>query len=346
MTVIRNIKTINILVTHKCNLKCQHCYDVKNGTEMSSEVLDLTNDYLCNYIKENSGKEFHIQYIGGEVGFYNQQRIIDSINYIKEHCPNEHLQFMSQSNLVYELTDDHKKLFEVLDCVGSSYDYELRITQPKQKVLFFNNLKYIQSIGKSVNVVFTLTNPFIKHLTPQLFWDFIIASDIHNVGLNGFVATTEVAKLLLPKAEDVREWCYQTFLLYEQLKKYYDINVEEFERNIDSFYGKQEYIHSRTCILDNLTIHPNGDVATCIFKYDKPIYNLVTKEQKMDINEVFKEEQEYNDLCKSCKYLKYCNGNCHIFPFDETGCLTPYKIYDYLQEKEDLKNQLLNGTIQ
>ena len=67
---------------------------------------------------------------------------------------------------------------------------------------------------------------------------------------------------------------------------------EEFERNIDSFYGKQEYIHSRTCTLDNLTIHPNGDVATCIFKYDKPIYNLVTKEQKMDLNEIYKEEKD------------------------------------------------------
>ena len=61
----------------------------------------------------------------------------------------------------------------------------------------------------------------------------------------------------------------------------------------------------------------------------------------MDLNEIYKEEKEYNDLCKSCKYLKYCNGNCHIFPFDETGCLTPYKIYDYLQEKENIKNGII-----
>ena len=340
MTVLRNIKTINIILTHKCNLRCQHCYDVKNNQEMSQEVLDEANEYVCNYIKENSGKEFHIQYIGGEVGFYSQEALLNSLKYIKEKCSGERLQFMSQSNLVYDLTPIHKQVINELDCYGTSYDYELRITNPEYKVKFFNNLKYIHSLGKQVSVIFTLTNPFIKHLTPQLFWDFIIGSDIHYIGLNGYVATNELAKLLLPKAEDVREWCYQVFLLYEKIRKYYPVEIEEFERNRDSFYGKQEYIHSRTCTLDNITIHPNGDVATCIFKYDKPIYNIVSKKQLMDINEIYKEEQEYNELCKSCKYLKYCNGNCHIFPFDETGCLTPYKIYDYFQEIENLKNNV------
>lgn len=338
MSVIRNKKEIEIVLTNKCNLKCQHCFNVKDSLEMSKETLDLANNHICKYIKKNSGKEFHIQYMGGEVGLYNQNLISDSIDYIKENIVDENIKFTIQSNLVYKLTDAHKNLINKLDSVNTSYDYDIRFDNGNKKVIFFNNLKYIQSLNKQIQVTFTLTNIFIKHMTPTLFWDFIIASDIHEISFNCFIPTNEISKILLPKCEDVREWYYKTFLLYEEIRNYYNVRIEEFENTRDSFHGKQEFIHARSCTLDIIGILPNGNIITCPLRTDMPIYNLITKENKYSLEEVNKTEQSLNENCKQCKYFKYCNGFCHLYPFDETGCTMPYKIYDYLETLKSIEN--------
>ena len=122
------------------------------------------------------------------------------------------------------------------------------------------------------------------------------------------------------------------------MKEFYDLRINEIENTIDSYYGNKEFIHSRFCSLDNLTIQPNGDITTCIINSDKVVDNLLNGKHNYTLEDVFNMEQVLHENCINCKYLRYCNGGCHNHPIDETGCVIPYKIYEYLKAKETIND--------
>jgi len=324
----------NIALTYKCNLNCQHCYNVKTNESMSKEVLAKANEFICNHINSHDIPTSEIEFIGGEVGIFDQNLIQSTIKYIKDHTKGKNVTFLYQTNLVYELTDLHKEVIELVDAVGTSYDYNIRLRNMRERILWFNNMKYLRSIDKKVKLVITKTNQLIKNVTPAMLLDFLVAMDIHILILNSCMITNELNKLLAPKGEEVREWTYNLFLLYEKIKEHYNLRINEIENTIDSFYGNKEFIHARICSLDNITIQPNGDITTCVMNSDKVVNNLITGKHNYTLEEVFNIERTLNQRCIDCKYFCYCNGGCHNYPIDETGCVVPYKIYDYLKAKE------------
>ena len=326
----------NIVLTYKCNLNCKHCFNVKTNEVMSEDLLDKANKFVCDHINSHTIPEFEVQYIGGEIGIVDQNLIKSSVEYIKNHTPWKKVRFLYQSNLAYELTDSHIEVLKLMDIIGTSYDYNIRFTTAKQRSLWFKNIKYLQSLGKNIQLVVTETKPLIKNVTPTMLLDFVMALDIHTLILNGCAINNESNKLMAPKGEEAREWNYKLFLLYEKLKKSYDIRINEIENTIDSYYGKKEFIHSRCCSLNNLTIQPNGDITTCIILSDRIIGNLLTNEAKYTLDEVWNMEKQVDPRCLECKYFCYCNGCCQTFPIDETGCIVPYKIYEHLKAKESI----------
>lgn len=328
----------NIVLTYKCNLNCQHCYNTKTNESMSIDLLHKANEFICKHINSHTIKVFEVQYIGGEIGIYDQELIKSSVEYIKENTKGKTVTFLYQTNLAYDLTNSHKEVLNVVDTIGTSYDYTVRLNNVEKRVLWFTNLKYLNSIGKDIELVITKTRPLIKNITPTMLLDFLIGMDIHRVVLNSCMITNGINKLLAPKGEEVREWTYQLFLLYEKLKEFYNLRINEIENTIDSYYGNKEFIHSRLCSLDNLTIQPNGDITTCIINSDKVVDNLLNGNCDYTLEDVFNMEQVLHENCINCKYLRYCNGGCHNHPIDETGCVIPYKIYEYLKAKETMND--------
>ena len=328
----------NIVLTYKCNLNCQHCYNTKTNESMPIDLLHKANEFICRHINSHTIEVFEVQYIGGEIGIYDQELIKSSIEYIKENTKGKTVTFLYQTNLAYDLTNSHKEVLNVVDTIGTSYDYTVRLNDIEKRVLWFMNLKYLNSIGKNIELVITKTRPLIKNITPTMLLDFLIGMDIHRVVLNSCMITNGINKLLAPKGEEVREWTYQLFLLYEKLKEFYNLRINEIENTIDSYYGNKEFIHSRFCSLDNLTIQPNGDITTCIINSDKVVDNLLNGKRDYTLEDVFNMEQVLHENCIKCKYLRYCNGGCHNHPIDETGCVIPYKIYEYLKAKETMND--------
>ena len=179
----------NIVLTYKCNLNCQHCYNTKTNESMPIDLLHKANEFICRHINSHTIEVFEVQYIGGEIGIYDQELIKSSIEYIKENTKGKTVTFLYQTNLAYDLTNSHKEVLNVVDTIGTSYDYTVRLNDIEKRVLWFMNLKYLNSIGKNIELVITKTRPLIKNITPTMLLDFLIGMDIHRVVLNSCMIT-------------------------------------------------------------------------------------------------------------------------------------------------------------
>lgn len=335
---MNNPTTFFIELTNKCNLCCKHCYAYKNDLTMSKQTLNLVNDYIAKQIKATNEHEYVINYVGGEIGLLDQKEILKSILFFKETCKNKQLRFIYQSNLVYTFTDEHLSILNLVDEVGTSYDFEIRFKNIKEKMLWLKNIRYIQKISKALRLTITTTRQMLS-IQPEILLDYIIALNIHTLEINCMLPSLENKTLdnTLPKTNIVRDWLYKLFIIYEKVKKEYDLEIPNFECLRDSFKGIYHWEHSRTCRQDNLTIGPNGNVSTCLLTQNEPIYNLITKQKLNSKENICNKENTLNDQCKKCKYLNKCKGGCHLYCFDEYGCSVPYKIYDYLEVTNELK---------
>lgn len=331
--------TFFINLTNKCNLNCKHCYDLKLNREMSKNVLDKSIEYICQKIKDSNENDYTINFVGGEIGLYNQQWISDAIDYIKNFCQ-KLLRIIYQTNLCYTLTDTHLEVLKKVDEIGTSYDYQIRFNNYSQKFQWMDNIKLLQSLNKHIRVSFTITKNLIENVSPEILYDMILGMNIYDIEFTRLLPTVSGKDIsqLNPLNKDVRKWLYEAFILYEKIRKYKPLNVINFECLRDSFYGNYNWEHGRHCCLDNEVITPNGNVGTCLLEQSKPFYNIITDEYICNKQCIYNAEQELEDECNKCKYLNMCKGDCHLYHCDETGCSTPYEIYDYLKIKQELEN--------
>lgn len=326
--------TFFIVLTNKCNLHCKHCYDFKTGLDMTSEMLDLTINYIINKINTSTiNTEFSINFVGGEIGFYNQSKILEVIDTIKEQCKKKKVSFGYQSNFVYKLTDEHLNILKEIDEVGTSYDYKIRFSKPEDYIQWIDNLKILQSLNKPIRLTTVLTKQTVQELNPDILLDFVVALNIHCLEINVCypkIGEQAISNNIQVTNETIRDWYYSLFRSYIKLKKVYGLSILNLDCVIDSFNNEYYWEHGRQCSLDNETISPNGNVSTCLLTQYKPLFNLKTNQMFNKKEDVYKQELNLNKECTVCKYLKYCKGGCQCALFDKTGCPVPYKIYDYL----------------
>lgn len=324
-----------IVLTNNCNLNCKHCYDLKSKLNMSENVLNLSIDYIINKINNSNENEYLINYVGGEIGLYNQDLILASVNKLKTALKDKNITFAYQSNLVYDLNTKHIDVIKEMDEIGTSYDFKIRFNDFNQYIQWINNIKCIQNLNKKIRITSVLTKQLTEELNPQIFLELMLSLGTDYVELNPCYGSINngniVNNVVKPINKTVRDWQFELFKLYLKVKKYSNIKLIDFENLIDAYNGNNYQQYARHCSLDNETISPNGNVSTCITTRNKPMFNLVTKQKYKTKQEIYEEEKILNKACKNCKYLKYCKGACQTSVFDETGCPVPYKIIDYLE---------------
>lgn len=332
-------KHITIVLTNKCNLKCKHCFAIRNTTSMSMDILEKTITYLINEANNNPSNRYLIEFFGGEIGLYDPNILSIMIDYMRDNVINNNVEIYAQSNLVYNLTDEWLNLFKKMDYLDTSYDYSIRFSNEQQRELWFNNVRKITSNGIELSCVITITKDVVENLTPRALFDIMLGLGIKKIELerlfpplkpmveydNGNIVATN---------RDVDKWMFDAYLLYEKLKDV-GVYVETFNCMEESICGNNYYEHSRCCQENNLTFLPNGDVSQCFVTSVKPFFNILNPNNKnMDIyNENVLFEKKLNDGCRDCPYLKYCRGDCCMMKWDSTGCPTPKLIYEYLLTK-------------
>lgn len=331
---MRDIYTYQIDVSNRCSLNCDHCYALKHFKDMPKEVFDKAIDYIIKNINECECIDPIINFSGGEVGLYDIQRIIDGIIKIKNNV-NKSPNICYQSSLVYDLTDKHKELIKMVDLVGTSYDYKMRFKSINQEVKFFDNLKEVKSLNDNIEMIITLNKDMIDEVSPNMLFSFMLSTELHKFELERLCKPmTDNLKYyeIKYKNKDVRDYLYKCFKLYIKYKEIYDISIGTFDCLIDSYNGNYYYEHGRDCCKHSITISPNGNVSTCFMEQNLPYGNIINdKYDEMLYNNVIKIEETLDNECLNCKYLQWCKGDCHRFEKDESGCSTPYMIYDYLK---------------
>ena len=335
----------HINMTDKCNLNCKFCYARKSKFTISKETLNNTIDYIINDIKlKEDNSNIIINFMGGEIGLIDPLIIEYAIHQFIEKNQNikSKILFDINTNLVYKLTEKHLNILKYINILGVSWDYKLRFDNLYQEKLWLQNIKKIQDYGfNKIKCLVTLTKDFISNCSPNLFLSFMLSTNIK---------IWEFNKLTLPINGDYDEymkyhisnretenWLYEMFLNYEKIKKI-DKNfiIETFDCIIDSTKEDYYYVHSRTCQNDNKTISPNGDVAQCVFTSALPFYNVNNK--KLNYNnydKILDIQNNIKDECLNCPYYKWCKGDCCLVLWDETGCATPKKIYEYILNKKE-----------
>lgn len=331
------IYTYQIDFTNECPLRCKHCYALKKYSKITDEVLDKAIDYISNKINLGNHKSPDIILSGGEVGLYNPNKVLYTINKIRNNCPNYKPKFIYQTSLIYNLTKEHLDLFNKIDVIGVSYDYKIRYSNYDQEILFFNNLDIVKKYNENILFIMVLHKQLLEDFTPERLMSFLMATGCHTFELERLcipMTDNKHYKEILPKNEDTREFLTKCYFLYKKIQKIYPMTIGTFECLEASFNNRWYYEHSRSCCENYITINPSGNINTCFMEQNNPIGNIMDESFDIDsYNKIISEEKKLNDECKNCKYLKWCKGDCHKHEFDETGCQTPYKIYEYLQLK-------------
>ena len=338
--------TFFINVTNRCNLTCKHCYALKDDIEMTPEVLHIANDYVVEQINTTNEEDYVVNYTGGEVGVYDQNAIIDSVNYIKDCCKHKNIKFIYQSNFVYKITPLHFETMKLMDEIASSYDIgTCRFKSSREKKLWLDNIHYLRKLFSNKDFRLSIVvNTEMTKVPPQVLLDLIMSLDVHVLEVNSMQSdimsgTTTAYLHMLPPTNELREWLYQLFREYETVRKHYDLIIPDFECLRNSFEGKNFWVYSRECCLRNRTISADGKLSTCLMTQIAPIYDLVAKKELNSLDAWHQSELTLPNICRECKYLRYCKGGCQFYQFDEYGCATPTKIYDYLELKREMTDE-------
>ena len=336
------MSTFQFNLTHKCNLNCPFCYSYRNNDIMSNETIDNAIEFVSHRINcESNQNPQIISFSGGEVFLGNWQKITYIIKKIKEQCSEYNLTFIIQSNLTtVDLSlPEFNELIETIDEFGTSFDVgKSRFNSDKTLNQFWKNIEYLVTINKPFELITCLTNDLIKmYPDPMIMFKGVINKGIKRFEIERLCRPLEerpLLKSIKPINKKAKDWLVKAYIAYKEIQKKYNIKVAMFECLEDATKRIYHYEHGRNCQRTIYTILPNGDVGQCFLNIDKPFYNVNTKNLNIDNYEyICQREENVNSNCLKCKYYKYCKGDCCAMEWDESGCPTPNKIFDIIEER-------------
>lgn len=328
-----------LILTNKCNLHCKQCYTIHGNEFMSDEVLDKAIDYIHRQISTKPDEIHEVNLVGGEAGLVDHKKLNEIYDKITVYGNIKQLHVMCRSNLAFEMTPEFIKFAKRCEQIGTSYDYKARFGNQVQEDLWKKNIKILQNEGLDLDCIITI-NKMLMTLTPAEIFDFVESLGINKFDLHRLFYPNQMKEedkkvydaLIRPKNRDVDKWLFKVYQEYQKRKKINPkLALETIDVVIDSVKGNTgEYTHARCCQKENRTILPNGMVAQCTYTVFKPYYNLITGELNQEVfDELVKYEETLKDECKTCPFLKMCQGDCCWFPHDDTGCPGLKYLYNY-----------------
>lgn len=343
--IFNGIDTYQIDVTNQCPLNCDHCYGLKSKTSMEKETLNKVMQAIIDNINANNDDEPTITISGGEIGLYDPSLIIEAVSKIKQNVSPKRPQIAIQTSLIFNINDAHKQLFQIVDEVSTSYDYKIRFKDLSKEILFWKNLNIAKQLNKNIQIIIALTKDLIKDISPEALFSFILSTGANHVELERLcqpMTNLSTFTKIKPLNKDVNDYMFECYKLYKEVQKYYNLTIDTFDCMEKSVDGEHYYEHGRRCCQQSLTFSPNGNISTCFMEQHRPFANILLHKYNESMRDyVIKEEQKIDSRCNNCKYLKYCLGDCHRMSYDETGCPTPIKIYEYIDNQ---KNNCYNTT--
>lgn len=320
-----------VKTTNKCQLKCSHCY--VDSTINNDEYLNI--DYAINWVngfcEEHKDDNIIASLHGGEPMLSN---IDDNIRLVKETKKNKNIFWSATTNLIYNIDDKKIDLFnEFVQKDGkkillTSYDIKIRFNQAQEE-LWKENVRKLITLGVDVKPIVCLTSFITLKNIEQVFNLFI---DLGICSMN-FERITETGRAirnpLRPSNNDLDLLLYDIYELWNR-KYRKKLSISLFE-DIEMAFNTGYLVgcRARECSSKVRTMNSDGTICSCPNKPENIIRD------KNDENKYHSEELKKNNKCYSCKYFKYCNGDCYQLVWDGDVCPAPKKIYEYLYNKKE-----------
>lgn len=328
------MKTVYLKLTNGCNLKCKHCYNEQmyNHSKMSDDIICKAIAYINGLaLKEKIQVQLH----GGEPFLLKAEKIKDICNRL-----NSNIEINATTNLMYKLSPQILDIFKQFTPVYSnnplvqtSWDYSIRFSSKNQELLWESNVKTLLQNSIDVQVAICITKLLIENITPaQLFNYFsnfgIKYINFERLTLNG---NTALNSQLMPSNKSLNAWLLDAY----KISKQNNILIQLFESIEKSINGELIGCRARKCTQNVITINPDGSIASCPNTAHMPFDSITCDlEEKRNAQQKhvlwIKKEEIRNQKCYTCKYYKYCNGDCFQLSWDETGCPGLKSIYEYI----------------
>lgn len=215
---------VNIILTHKCNLNCIHCYldatiqskeDLQINYELAIKTIDLLHD---NGIT-------HILFTGGECTIF--PKITELVKYAKSL--NIFVEIFTNGMIL------NKELFEIVDKINVSIDGTKEIhNHIRNNQYSFKNLikvlDYLKEIDKNTNIQITLNNKNFQELEPlsKLFINYLNIRSVKlvNVKIEGRATNLDLLPAESDKILNVISTLYENTKYHIQFITDYMLNNE------------------------------------------------------------------------------------------------------------------------
>lgn len=329
------IKSVNWILTDKCNSKCTHC-DIWQIKPKEESNIDTFNNFLDSPIIQESYKKYKTKFdisIGGGEPFLREdfQEIVDLV---ENKFPNS-LKTISTNGLSTE------KIIKFLKN-NQKYDFKLNISIDGLKKTHDKIRGFDGAFEKTIKTIFLIKKTFPKKqidiklaLMPQNYNQLIKVYNLSKKlgcdfsfkpveSMNNYTNKKSVISNNFTEEQliTIRKDC---FLLSDMMYKEGNYKKSKFYRDIPFYLEGKKKPKTCSVLKDHITLMPNGDIYSCILE-DKLSKNYeLTKD-------IFK-HPSFND-CKSCmlmcgSYKDYtndqyltnvanfeitnnCNLNCHF----------------------------------
>ncbi len=311
-----------IIVTSKCNLRCDYCYEEnKKYQDMSVEVCDKTIDFIIKSIRarKNINESHKVVFHGGEPLLK-----FDLIRHIKERLDNElkykyKISYMMTTNgtvisqeIINYIKENNIALSVSVDGTKCTHDKYRRFESGKGSydIVYKNVAKLIQN---EINIRCRLT---YRSLTVSELYKGIL--ELSSLGIKNFVPVADFYDTTWTKEDiDVLESEIDRMICDNKYKdlRVSMINQERLcEKQSDCFGG-----------IVSFTISEDGGIYPCTFVIGNEkfrigtVYNddCIDKEYSL---ELFYERFEESEPCKTCSAKEYCMGNkCKLINYMANG---------------------------
>ena len=337
------IGTVEVELTQGCSLKCKHCFADKFFGPMSKETLNNTVNFLADLSEKSTHNKLEVIFTGGEPGTFDMKLFKEAVIALRNKVKKK-LCINIQTNLLYKLTDEHLAAFSVCDEVTTSWDYSYRYDNIQNEALFFSNLEKVKALNKDMTMIITMTDALVANIPPEMLMSFILCTGIKSFAINRLytplnVTPEEFRKRMQVTNEQIREYQYQLYKLYDKVKEKMGLYFFDLECLADAAEGNNYNQYNNNCPAELIHVNPGGEIMRCMDKRGKNFGNVNTTGMDMNKYEeiLIEHRNSVRESCKTCKYFKYCRSGCPWMYFDETGCSVAYKIIDYVHAKKVLQ---------
>lgn len=305
-------------ITHKCNLRCSHCYQEDYCNDLPfSQLENIFNQYLY-FLKQNNFKG-HINFTGGEPFVYQD------IFKLFDLCEKNNISFgiLTNGTLITEIEINKLKRYSKLSFIQISIDgIESTHDKIRGKGNFkksFNTLKLLRKNNIQTMVAFTCHKNNFTELKDVI--KIVKQNKIDRFWVDRLIPMGNNKENILETSEYKKVIKTLTLESNKAKKNPFCKTKIHTNRALQFCEGGDE-IYQCSAGISLLTILANGDLLPCR-RLPIKIGNVLEN----DICNLYKNStlikelnlKEIPEKCNSCTMARYCRGGAKCLSYALTG---------------------------